>query len=277
MYYNLKISINIYAIKKFKAHLTKSSSLDEYFNEKIRKERKFHDVPASDYSKRHREWPIVEGEELGVLDLECDDVNNDEEPWERRVSINYLDALELDEVNEEHKNYWFSDSRTNECKKMKIASQSEGFFASAENLGNFNMALQQLKENCPYNGIIKENWLYHGVKVDIGCEYDGLLPIAEEAWDTIKDEFEIGKKIEVVVVKKRDPNYYRWPIELKTTNSNLNKFLIDYNLWDPPLDLRGKSPENVIKNTGREYDDTQTYLLPLDNEQLNDRNSKLQV
>jgi hypothetical protein len=46
--------------------------------------------------------------------------------------------------------------------------------------------LSDLREGEEVFGFVTDCWLYHGAQVDFLCEYDGLVPVAPEAWPALQ-------------------------------------------------------------------------------------------
>lgn len=74
-------------------------------------------------------------------------------------------------------------------------------------------------------GIVTEVWYHHGVKVDIGCEYDGLLPMEKETWATFKDRLDVGDQVKVMIVRFWKEDLFRWPIQLRALNPEIQQFM----------------------------------------------------
>lgn len=58
-------------------------------------------------------------------------------------------------------------------------------------------------------------------QIDVGAEFDGLLPIAEEQWEALYASpqlcaaIDVGATLEVVVHRVRDPRLFRFPVQVR--------------------------------------------------------------
>ncbi|XP_042452590.1 protein PLASTID TRANSCRIPTIONALLY ACTIVE 10-like isoform X2 [Zingiber officinale] len=76
--------------------------------------------------------------------------------------------------------------------------------------------------------------LHQGAFVDIGCVHDGWVPIKGNDWYWIRHHIKVGMHVFVEVLAKRDPYRFRFPIELRFVNPNIDHLIFkrfDY----PPI------------------------------------------
>jgi hypothetical protein len=86
---------------------------------------------------------------------------------------------------------------TTEKKRLEYAEEVEAEFADPAHFGEGRTALAELQEGQVLTGTITDLWLYHGLEVDIGAEYDGLIPMQEEEWADMASLVKPGDQITV--------------------------------------------------------------------------------
>ena len=75
--------------------------------------------------------------------------------------------------------------------------------------------------------------------MDIGAEYDGLLPIMDVAqWEPVQGRIAVGTRLAVRIHALRDPTLFRFPVQLAAADSELAALLPPPEEHDPPMDLR---------------------------------------
>jgi len=167
-------------------------------------------------------------------------------PLEKRVSSTWEEALFDGEVSMEDAQYWFTepDGGWNFSKTMlKKAPQVPNKIPTAEHFGDGRTKLADVEAGFTVTGKVTRLMLYHGIQVDIGAEYDGVVPVPEELWaeKEWKGQFWIDDEVEVRVFKVRDAEYFRWPIQLELVDHWLNESLPPPEEHRPAMDLRGKT------------------------------------
>lgn len=76
-------------------------------------------------------------------------------------------------------------------------------------------------------------------QVDFGAEYDGLIPLNDEAtWDALGDRLQIGSHVEARVHRVRDPGLFRFPVQLAAVDAALQAILPPPESHMAPMDLR---------------------------------------
>ncbi|XP_023882746.1 protein PLASTID TRANSCRIPTIONALLY ACTIVE 10 [Quercus suber] len=76
--------------------------------------------------------------------------------------------------------------------------------------------------------------LYQGAFVDIGGVYDGWVPIKGNDWYWIRHHIKVGMHVIVEILAKRDPYRFRFPIEMRFVNPNIDHLI--FNRFDyPPI------------------------------------------
>ncbi|URE14692.1 hypothetical protein MUK42_12397 [Musa troglodytarum] len=96
--------------------------------------------------------------------------------------------------------------------------------------------------------------LHQGAFVDIGCVHDGQVwvPIKGNDWYWIRHHIKVGMHVFVEVLAKRDPYRFRFPIEMRFVNPNIDHLI--FNRFDyPPIFHREEdtNPEQLWRESGR--------------------------
>ncbi|XP_027353065.1 protein PLASTID TRANSCRIPTIONALLY ACTIVE 10 isoform X2 [Abrus precatorius] len=74
--------------------------------------------------------------------------------------------------------------------------------------------------------------LYQGAFVDIGGVHDGWVPIKNNDWYWIRHHIKVGMHVIVEITAKRDPYRFRFPIELRFVDPNIDHLI--FNRFDSP-------------------------------------------
>lgn len=190
-------------------------------------------------------------------------------PLERTVSLPYEEALFTDAVDPEAMQYWFTEPpggwQTEPRKLRKAhAEQPEGFDDFAHP-GEGRTALAALREGQMLQGRVVAHLLYHGMQIDIGAEYDGLLPLGEEHWEGLVTEHSValGQHVAVRIYKMREAPLFRFPIQLDAVDPALAERLPPSEEHIAPMDLRvmPMSVEELVEVSGRtDYKGNDVYL-----------------
>ncbi|CAA0806950.1 Nucleic acid-binding- OB-fold-like protein [Striga hermonthica] len=92
--------------------------------------------------------------------------------------------------------------------------------------------------------------LYQGAFVDIGGVHDGWVPIKRNDWYWIRHHIKVGMHVIVEIVAKRDPYRFRFPIELRFVDPNIDHLI--FNKFDyPPIFHRDSNPDELRRDSGR--------------------------
>ncbi|XP_077211910.1 nucleic acid-binding, OB-fold-like protein [Tasmannia lanceolata] len=94
--------------------------------------------------------------------------------------------------------------------------------------------------------------LYQGAFVDIGCVYDGWVPIKGNDWYWIRHHIKVGMHVTVEILAKRDPYRFRFPIEMRFVDPNIDHLI--FNRFDfPPIFHRDEdtNPDELCRDSGR--------------------------
>ncbi|XP_043704031.1 protein PLASTID TRANSCRIPTIONALLY ACTIVE 10 [Telopea speciosissima] len=94
--------------------------------------------------------------------------------------------------------------------------------------------------------------LYQGAFVDIGGVYDGWVPIKGNDWYWIRHHIKVGMHVIVEILAKRDPYRFRFPIEMRFVNPNIDHLI--FNRFEfPPIFHRDEdtNPDELRRDCGR--------------------------
>jgi len=244
---------------------------DDFIDEEFMEDGEEEESRGYDYADRQQLWSTPEDGtgwvQIGPTNTGPDPTKG---PVERQVSMEYTDAMMTDKVDESHKRYWFTEPPGGWNTKPKWVKEMEtepGFIATAVHKGPGRRSLSDLSVGEPFCGVVLEMWYHHGIKVDIGAEYDGLLPMDKSAWAKFGNKLDIGHRVDVVIAKLWKEGFYRWPIQLAAMDPKIQRFMIPTDEWDPPVDMRGKSLADIERYTNRRLP-TEKWFVPEDMEKL---------
>lgn len=94
--------------------------------------------------------------------------------------------------------------------------------------------------------------LYQGAFVDIGGVHDGWVPIKRNDWFWIRHHIKVGMHVIVEILAKRDPYRFRFPIEMRFVDPNIDHLV--FNRFEfPPIFHRDEdtNPDEVLRDCGR--------------------------
>lgn len=94
--------------------------------------------------------------------------------------------------------------------------------------------------------------LYQGAFVDIGGVHDGWVPIKGNDWYWIRHHIKVGMQVIVEILAKRDPYRFRFPIEMRFVDPNIDHLI--FNRFDsPPIFHRDEdtNPDEIRRDCGR--------------------------
>ncbi|XP_078181676.1 nucleic acid-binding, OB-fold-like protein isoform X2 [Carex rostrata] len=104
-----------------------------------------------------------------------------------------------------------------------------------------------------YQGKVISISLYQGAFVDIGGVHDGWVPIKGNDWYWIRHHIKVGMPVLVEILAKRDPYRFRFPIEMRFVQPNIDHLI--FNKFDfPPVFHRDEdtNPHERQRESGRE-------------------------
>lgn len=105
-----------------------------------------------------------------------------------------------------------------------------------------------------YWGVVSAVSLYEGAFVFFGGVHDGWVPIKDNDWYYIRDTIKVGMKVQVEVLAKRDPYRFRFPIEMRFVDPNIDDMI--FNRFEhPPIFGRtgDMNMDEVARDSGRPY------------------------
>ncbi|CAH9088047.1 unnamed protein product [Cuscuta epithymum] len=94
--------------------------------------------------------------------------------------------------------------------------------------------------------------LYQGAFVDIGGVHDGWVPIKRNDWFWIRHHINVGMHVIVELLVKRDPYRFRFPIEMRFVDPNIDH--LTFNRFDfAPIFHREEdtNPDELRRESGR--------------------------
>ncbi|GLC34278.1 hypothetical protein PLESTB_001602600 [Pleodorina starrii] len=234
-------------------------------------------------SEQAKEMNMDDNGEDAYMDLPDYQVfDPDKGPLEKRVQRSFLDAVTDDKVDLRDTEYWFSNPEGNwnsKPKRVYFMSEDEEPMTpqpwhppELEEDADKRIKFEDLEEGRVVVGSITDVWLYHGIQIDIGAEFDGLIPCSEELWELAVDHIDVGELVMVEIHKLRTPGLYRWPVQLKFTVRAMQDLMLPPDDYDAPVDhgwaeAMGWSEEDVAAAVGRTLD-TPTYFVPFDENQM---------
>lgn len=121
--------------------------------------------------------------------------------------------------------------------RRRLAEELLGLEPDPEHPGEGRTPLAALREGQELTGTVTDCWLYHGAEIDVGAEYDGLLPIAEAQWLALREALAPGTRVTVRVHAVRKPGMHRWPLQLAIVEPDVQAQIIHPDEWYCPLDL----------------------------------------
>lgn len=94
--------------------------------------------------------------------------------------------------------------------------------------------------------------LYQGAFVDIGGVHDGWVPVRRNDWYWLRHHIKVGMPVIVEILAKRDPYRFRFPIEMRFVDPNVDH-LIFHKFEFPPIFHREEdtNPDEIRRDSGR--------------------------
>ncbi|KAE9453673.1 hypothetical protein C3L33_14438, partial [Rhododendron williamsianum] len=105
------------------------------------------------------------------------------------------------------------------------------------------------RERC---GKVTTLHLHQGAFVDIGGVHDGWVPIRRNDWYWLRHHIKVGMFVIVEILAKRDPYRFRFPIEMRFVDPNVDH-LIFHKFEFPPIFHRDDdtNPDELRRDSGR--------------------------
>lgn len=214
-----------------------------------------------------------------VVDPENPVPNPELGPLERRVSITFEEGLALETIDREAMQYWFTEPPQGwqtEKRKLRKAhgvavDDSSDEFRHTGSDGSGRKALGDVRRGDILQGTVVEQLLHHGLRVDVGCVADALIPMRGiEIWKAAAVP-EVGDRVEVRVVATNDDPLFRFPLVAAPMDEGLAGAIPSAEEYRPSLDLRDvpiSRYEEVARLSGREYGSQKVLVMP-DNQVTN--------
>ncbi|PSC73436.1 Nucleic acid-OB-fold [Micractinium conductrix] len=236
-------------------------------------------LPPARVTNERREIldPVAGEDKYIVVDPENPIPNPQLGPLERRIGLPYEEALFTDDVDAEAQEYWFTEPKTGwNHEKRRLRKLEEAEHGDEEDSFRYTGAaaagrtpLSAVREGAVLSGTVTANYFYHGAQVDIGAEYDGLLPLQEEAWEDVGVALAPGTQVQVRVHRVREGPLFRFPIQLVLLDPALGELLPAPEEHQPPMDLRVLTmrPEEIAaRSEGARTWTPETVFLQLESE-----------
>ncbi len=188
-------------------------------------------------------------------------------PLERRVSITFEEGLAMDTVDQEAMSYWFTEPAQGWQTEKRRLRKAEGVpvdddfdeFRHAASSTSGRKALENVTRGDILPGTVVEQLLHHGLRVDVGCEADALVPMRGiQLWKSAAAKGclpNVGDRIEVRVVSVAGDPLFRFPLVAAPLDEALASVIPSAEEYTPALDLRDvpvSRYEEVAKMSGRE-------------------------
>ncbi|PRW44854.1 PLASTID TRANSCRIPTIONALLY ACTIVE 10-like isoform B [Chlorella sorokiniana] len=190
-------------------------------------------------------------------------------PLERRIGTSYEDAVFKDEVDPEATEWWFTEpaggwpTEKRRLRKLEVAEEVDtDDFAHAGAAAEGRTPLELIREGQVVRGTVVAQLLYHGAQVDIGAQWDALLPVQEDQWEEAAPFLQPGDEIEIRVHKLRDARFFRFPIQAEAVDRQLATVVMPPDAHIAPIDVREPtmSMEEIAAATGREWEVAEVTL-----------------
>eukprot|EP00884_Botryococcus_braunii_P010347 jgi/Botrbrau1/19313/Bobra.0073s0049.1 len=169
-------------------------------------------------------------------------------PLGKRVGRTFIDGLFSEEISIEDMEYWFTEPPggwDNKRKRIQRAEEIPFEWWDAKHEGLGRTRLEDLEEGMEFTGTVRRLMMTHGVQIDIGAEFDGLIPVvfSYHAWKPLRGEFGLDSQVRVRIHKKYPGTGCRFPIQLELLEpAHLIPLVVPPDeWWGPSYDFRGLS------------------------------------
>lgn len=179
-------------------------------------------------------------------------------PLERRVSVQFLDALFSDEINEEDAAYWFTCPPGGweeqerkvllKAKRVDVPRSQQGLRPADEPSAATRTPLLSLRVGEILDGTVCGMALSTGIHVDVGARYNGILPVKSDfrSWNKkLKGKLRMGDKCRVRVAKIIYSPLCRFPLVLEIVDEpDILDAFVPTDEYTGAFDLRGAPDSN---------------------------------
>jgi len=212
-----------------------------------------------------------------IVDPENPVPNPELGPLERRVSITFEEGLAMESIDKEAMQYWFTEPAQGwqtEKRKLRKAHGipvDETFDEFRHEDTSGRRAIADLHVGDILQGTVVEQLLHHGLRVDVGCDADALIPMRGiEVWKKAAERGclpDVGERVEVGVVAVFGDAVFRFPLQVAPMDDVLSSIIPPSADYRPSLDLRDvpiTKYEEVARLSGREYATQNVLVMPDD-------------
>ncbi|CAK0743333.1 hypothetical protein CVIRNUC_001462 [Coccomyxa viridis] len=204
-------------------------------------------------------------------------------PLEKRVQTTFVEGLLSGDIKPEDSDYWFTEPEggwNQQDRILKKGIQAPLTYASARHEGLGRKSLREFKEGMVLTGKVNAMYFNHGIKVDMGGLFDGLVPayVQEEAWNSLAGKLEMGMKVKARVHKIFTGPRCRFPIQLELLEpAELVDNMKPPDEYYPSFDLRDLSTiEELEWATGMDVTGgKEVEVNTFDRDRLKDRMSEV--
>lgn len=149
---------------------------------------------------------------------------------------------------------------------LDVVEEEQGIMTARNEEGEGRANLANFRPGQVLTGTVTEISIIHGLKVDIGAEYDVIIPMRQDApWKTIaKDgslEAVFMKEVPLTIAQVKDPYRYRWPlVGFLHEGPDLPGMIDAYDFKVPICLYEGDQLGAVAKEVGRKYVRAKFYM-----------------
>ncbi|KAK9813070.1 hypothetical protein WJX72_008389 [[Myrmecia] bisecta] len=193
-------------------------------------------------------------------------------PLERRVATTYEEALFDEGIVPEEAEYWFTtpeggwDQERKQIKKAPVVPNETPVAYHID--GEGRIPIETLYEGQELWGTVNRVMLLHGVQVDFGADFDGLIPVSEAQFMELWPWLEVDNKVKVRIARIIDSGLCRFPIICEVLVPAIQHKLNPPEDHEPRWDMRGVPDlDELIKQTGRPYTPTRYFQQTLPSRQ----------
>ncbi len=224
----------------------------------------------------YQEKGVDDESEYIIVDPQNPVPNPELGPLERRVSVTFEEGLALETVDKDAMEYWFTEPTQGWQTEKRKLQKANGFpvddiYEDFRHATSDRKPLSSLQLGDILVGTVVEQHMHHGLRVDVGADSDGLIPLKGiEYWKRVEDSGylpAVGDNIEVEVYAIREDPVFRFPLQVAPVESNLASILPPPEEHKPPLDLRDvplSRYEEVAQLSGRDWGTQKVLVAPAD-------------
>eukprot|EP00249_Psilotum_nudum_P018821 c26975_g1_i1 orf=569-2698(-) len=169
-----------------------------------------------------------------------------------------VDALALDRWKMFLQQYEEWVAANKDILEQEVLESEEEYYPGRRRTGdNYEEGMYELPFVHPgqhYWGVVTYANLYEGAFVYYGGVHDGWIPIRDNDWYYIRHRIKVGMRVQVEVLAKRDPYRFRFPVEMRFVDPNIDE-LIFRRFEHPPIFFKEAdiNLDELARETGRPY------------------------